>query len=155
MGGDKHNIYLLHHLDQNSSFIDNCSFHAVVRNPREIPCPRYPVPPSVNVLQLEYKISLLTLVELRYRKTPSPGRSLMIPFYSHTYFPPIPAPFLSHWQPLVCPSSLKLCHFRNVYKWNQTICDLLGLTFFKLSIILWIFIQFIAYVTSLFIFIAE
>ena len=40
-------------------------------------------------------------------------RSLLLLFYNHTHFPPAASsPVPNSWQPLLCPSFLKFCHFK-------------------------------------------
>lgn len=39
-------------------------------------------------------------------------------------------PIPNLWQPLICPPFLKCYHFKKLYNWNHTVCNLLWLDFF-------------------------
>ena len=58
-------------------------------------------------------------------------------------------PILNSWQSLIYFSNF----IEMLYKWNNTVCDLLIL--FSLNMILWRFIQVVAYINSLFLFVAQ
>ena len=83
------------------------------------------------------------MTQSKSRTFPSPQRSSVFPFYSHTHFSPAPTHSLTSGHHL---SVLHFCNFiisRMLYKWNHAVYNILGLTF-SLSIIPLRFIQVVA-----------
>lgn len=88
--------------------------HAVVRNNAErspVPLPSFFSGYSLQIVQHNFTIMILSLIESGYRTFPSPQGALVFPFHSQTYF--LPGPLISSWQPLICPF-LSLWHFKAV-----------------------------------------
>lgn len=66
------------------------------------------------------------------------------------FVPPPPQVPNPSWLP-ICSPFLKFCHFKMLWKWNNIVCNLWGLTFW-LRIILWRFMQIVAWLNNVFFF---
>lgn len=64
----------------------------------------------------------------RNRTIPSPQKDLLSYLARHTSFHPLTTPSLTPWQPLIC-SIQNFVISKWFYKWNHTVCKLLGLAF--------------------------
>ena len=59
-------------------------------------------------------VGLCLSQKLKYWIVPTTERPLLLLFYNHTHFPPAASsPVLNFWQPLICPSFLKFCRYKN------------------------------------------
>lgn len=80
---------------------------------------------------------------------PPPGQTF-ITTPASLFVPPPPQVPNPSWLP-ICSPFLKFCHFKMLWKWNNIVCNLWGLTFW-LRIILWRFMQIVAWLNNVFFF---